>query len=146
MEKEIFIGVDPGVNGAIAVIINNKLVGVCDLKPAALLSMCLTMPSATFVVEEVHSSPAMGVANAFTFGESFGMVKGIIEGMGCNVMFVPPQRWKGVFGLIGLLKREAVDCAKDIFGREFQRVDEAEACLLAAFGAATTMPKGVSIN
>lgn len=101
------IGVDPGVGGALALldterwtlhladmpqesgVKNRKAVspaGVADLIEAA-------RPDHVFV-EHVHSSPQMGVASAFSFGRSYGIVLGAAQRAGATLTEIKPAEWK----------------------------------------------------
>ncbi len=47
------------------------------------------------VVEKVHSMPKQGVASTFTFGAGYGMILGLLAGLGIRTELVHPTRWKG---------------------------------------------------
>jgi len=77
----LFVGVDPGKNGGIAILDQNGVVLRSERMPDAdadLLEILL-WPSheaplipGRAVIEKVASSPQMGVASAFSFGMQFG--------------------------------------------------------------------------
>ena len=72
-----WIGIDPGSNGAIAMICENGDVEIYELTDDRLL---ILFPSWCFddciaCVEQVASSPQMGVKSAFSFGEGYGKIK-----------------------------------------------------------------------
>jgi hypothetical protein len=50
------------------------------------------------VLEHVHSSPQMGVKSAFTFGQSFGHVLGILDANEVPYLLVRPQKWQKDMG------------------------------------------------
>lgn len=106
----IYIGIDPGLSGAVAVIGDVPL-EVTDtptalvegdstkrkyLVPAmaALLKPYSYNGDVLAVLENVHSMPKQGVASSFCFGEGKGMWEGILAAYGIPTELVSPQRWK----------------------------------------------------
>lgn len=51
------------------------------------------------VIEKVHSMPAQGISSAFSFGENYGLIRGIIMSMYISFDFVTPQSWMKAFGM-----------------------------------------------
>jgi crossover junction endodeoxyribonuclease RuvC len=111
----VYIGIDPGLNGAVAIIGDGYQVGGGEVHDtpimdvggddkvrrkyntgamAALLKQFLGRPDVLVVLESVHSMPKQGVASSFTFGEGLGMWKGIIAAYGLPLELPSPQRWK----------------------------------------------------
>lgn len=106
------IGVDPGLTGAMALLLPSGGLYVYDMpvlkarggrntldvhRFRELLEQCVdrSFPDDPVVVlEEVHSMPKQGVVSTFTFGRSFGQAEGLIVGAGLPVQLVPPQVWK----------------------------------------------------
>lgn len=95
MESRI-IGVDPGINGGICIL---KLAA----KPIILGMFPFTRPvplppdvkNAHIFVEQVQSSPLMGVTSAFTFGHNFGLWLGAIErAQPQSLTLVTPGVWQ----------------------------------------------------
>jgi len=112
-EKPI-IGIDPGVSGAFAVInqdhavlcdfpkikINNKsAINLPHLKELILQAADPTI--STVYIENVHAMPGQGVTSMFTFGCSKGQLEGLCVGLGMDVRFISPQKWKRYFNLLG---------------------------------------------
>ena len=48
-------------------------------------------------VEDVSSSPQMGVKSAFSFGENFGFIKGVLRANAIPHELVRPIKWKKAF-------------------------------------------------
>ena len=105
-----FIGIDPGVHGAIA-LVNDQggLVMVYDMptiqlvvgkstkariSPELLAALLRDHQGATAVVEQVSAMPGQGVSSMFSFGESFGVIKGCLAGVGFSFMTTTPAKWK----------------------------------------------------
>lgn len=90
-------------------------------------------------VERVHSMPKQGVVSAFTFGMGYGLIRGVLTGLGVATTLVTPNEWKRALR-VGADKREARVIAGRLFpmnARDFARVRDdgrAEAVLLAFYG------------
>lgn len=120
LESEMmFIGVDSGVHGAIAVLSNKHLVGIWDaplddtnayrlgrynlFKTANLIrdiKKGAAGPHGTVVeacIERINSMPGSGVHNAFLQGEGFMMWKAMFVAMGIFPMIVNSQAWRQAF-------------------------------------------------
>jgi len=112
MSKTI-IGIDPGLDGAIAVFEDNFLTHVCPmpiLKSTGKkiirsldmreikdkLDMLREHQEILVVIEKVHSMPKQGVASTFKFGLGYGQIQGICVGLGIPFILVTPQQWKKV--------------------------------------------------
>ena len=113
----IYIGIDPGLSGAVAVIQDTEAyfgehrIDVFDT-PTALVegektkrkylvpAMCRLLVQyakrndVLAVLEHVHSMPKQGVASSFCFGEGKGMWEGILAAFEIPTELVSPQRWK----------------------------------------------------
>lgn len=50
-------------------------------------------------LERVGSTPQMGVTSAFTFGKSYGFLRGTLIGLCIPFEEVSPVKWQGMFGL-----------------------------------------------
>ncbi len=106
------LGIDPGHSGALAVLDweRNKLAGLTTIAMPivqgqkkhvdgpALAKFVRDHAPAFAVVEDVYSSPQMGVVSAFSFGEGKGRVLGVLEALGVPIRLVFPARWKGDLG------------------------------------------------
>lgn len=96
------------------------------------------------IIEEVTSSPQMGVASAFSFGFSAGAVQAAVAANAIPIRMVRPQEWKSKFGLL----RQDKDASRLVASRiapqfahhwPLKKHDgRAEAFLLAYYGAKTT--------
>lgn len=99
----IYFGIDPGKSGAISAIWD-------DGAPAAsFCKLCETerdiadwlagfdLTAARAVIERVSASPQMGVVSAFTFGRSYGTLRGILCGLSVPLVEVAPVKWQTAF-------------------------------------------------
>lgn len=136
----IVIGIDPGVHGAIGVIAPNgsfvydmptykkgKRLRTCDatlseeldslrekhLRPFETIAQCEIKIHA--FVELVHSMPGQGVASMFSFGESFGIIRGVLAALDIPYELVTPQSWKRAMGVPRGDKKGSVSVAIRLF-------------------------------
>ena len=150
---DVYVGIDPGLSGAIAVI--NTYGEVCKIFDLpleqigkkrrinalqladtfrAILSLYNVVACA---LERVSSSPQQGVSSAFTFGDTSGVIRGTISALGLRLFFITPQKWKSNFHLVGKEKDESRRTALQYFPDALEMlkrkkdVDRAEALLLA---------------
>lgn len=115
----IFIGIDPGLNGAVAVIkpefkdgdfVVPQVVAVHDTptltiegdktkrkyNKAAMAELLRPYhgQDVLVILENVHSMPKQGVASSFSFGLGLGIWEGIIAALMLPLEMPSPQRWK----------------------------------------------------
>ena len=113
----IIIGIDPGINGAISIIENKKIIEVYDtptmidgkknkrqINGAQVTNIFKERlngeKEVVVVVEQVNAMPGQGVTSMFNFGQSFGVIKGICSALSLPIYFVRPTKWKKYFNLI----------------------------------------------
>jgi hypothetical protein len=98
----MFIGIDPGASGAIAVIDEfGAFVADLKLKDATERDVWEWLSNQTdaateiqAAVENVHSMPKQGVASSFKFGFSAGFLRGLLVASAIPFVVVSPQRWQ----------------------------------------------------
>jgi crossover junction endodeoxyribonuclease RuvC len=90
------------------------------------------------VVEQVHSMPGQGVSSVFTFGESAGVIRGILAALKIQTIYVTPQKWKKAANLIGKDKDMARTLAIQMYPYSSlsrkKDIGRADAILIARFG------------
>ena len=153
---KVFIGIDPGVNGAVSVLdeegglldlhdlpvtsdgfkgrsaINSPLLAALIRKTGAVRAFC----------ELIGPRPTDGVAGAFGFGRSRGVIEGVLAACGVPVVMIAPPTWKRFAGVRP--GKEHKDHARAVaiarwpaqaerFARKSD-IDRAEACLIALAG------------
>jgi crossover junction endodeoxyribonuclease RuvC len=106
-EASMIVGIDPGIDGAIAVLVHHGDVRIYDMPSCtkdrgkgrqvdalALARLFMVLPEEPDMVvcEKVASTPQMGVTSAFSFGRSVGVVEGILAARMWPVMYVRPQQ------------------------------------------------------
>ena len=118
----LIIGIDPGINGAICLFKDGKIVDVFEMPKMAVgkknksqvngsqifneIKKAIVEEDKTkiiAVIEQVSAMPGQGVTSMFNFGQSFGVLKGIFSAMQIPMDFVSPVKWKKFFNLINTL-------------------------------------------
>ena len=150
------IGIDPGLNGAIAVLQENKVKEIFDvpvmpegkknkrqLNSAQLVKLLKDIISdneeIAVVVENVSAMPGQGVTSMFNFGQTFGAIKGICAALGLPIFFVRPAKWKKHFDLINSSKdasrTKVIEMYPSISPRLTKKkdVNKADAILIARY-------------
>lgn len=100
----IYIGVDPGKSGGIAIISEVSVEAITPMiiagreldltATAEWLDFELSDMHAICYVEKVSAMPKQGVTSMFNFGFSTGALHGIIATLGIPRYLVTPQAWK----------------------------------------------------
>jgi crossover junction endodeoxyribonuclease RuvC len=107
MPLSCVLGIDPGAQGAVAILdVSGQLIAVEDMPAtqersgryvtdAALLSRIIAKSSCRRIYcEFVSSRPNDGVKQAFAFGRARGIIEGIGGAFDLEVVFIPPPVWK----------------------------------------------------
>jgi hypothetical protein len=151
MTAYCFLGVDPGISGAVAFYfpIAPDRVAVEDLPvvdgfiDAANFALRLEqLRPDVAIIERVGAMPKQGVSSTFKFGASYGAIGGVIAALKIPTHFVSPTKWKKHFAL-GSDKEESRSLAIRLFpacAAQFalkRHHNRAEAALLALFAART---------
>lgn len=102
MMKTLFIGIDPGKSGGIAYIDSEQ--GFAGTEPYSDSSLITLLDEARYdnvvcCLEKVGAMPGQGVVSMFSFGQSVGYIKGVLEAFRIPYQEVSPKRWKSEFGL-----------------------------------------------
>src|SRR5512135_425676 len=114
---QLYLGVDIGVSGAIALIDwrgaclqvedmpcvtrgsgKGQQVSGADL--AHLLRGWQQRGILHATIEAVSARPGQGVTSMFSFGRSAGLVEGVVATLGISAIWVLPQQWKRAHGLL----------------------------------------------
>jgi Holliday junction resolvasome RuvABC endonuclease subunit len=106
----VTIGIDPGANGGIAWITDGK--PCVEKMPETLQDLWELIreiqgplhwtpePECKAYIEQVHSSPQMGVKSAFTFGQGYGRLEMALTAAGIPFERVRPQVWQKALGCL----------------------------------------------
>ena len=122
----IYLGIDPGAEGAIAIfddlvllhVFDTPIIKIEDQKIMDVNSALSTIGEYAdkidmVFIEKVGARHGQGVKSMFSFGERFAEVKTLALMLTNDIHFITPQKWKGQAGLIGTDKKEsAIKCSK----------------------------------
>ena len=159
------IGIDPGLNGAIAILQNNKVIEIHDipvmtdgkknkrqLNSAQLVKLLKDNfqdeTDTVVIVEQVNAMPGQGVTSMFNFGQTFGAIKGVCAALGLPIFFVRPSKWKKHFELINSSKDSSRTKAIEMYPSlsnhlaKKKDVNKSDAILIARFYSETRLNEG----
>lgn len=101
---DVYLGIDPGKSGSISAIWSDGLPATSyargdwtEADQAEWLRQ-FDLERAVCVIERVSSSPQMGVKSSFTFGASYGFLRGLLAAMQVPYREVSPQTWQKTMG------------------------------------------------
>ena len=103
------LGVDPGLDGAIA-LLGDGFLAVRDMPTAGELKRRVVVAAEAAgiirawtpdiaVIERVHAMPKQGVTSSFRFGQALGTIEGVLGALLIPIEYVTPQSWKKHFRL-----------------------------------------------
>jgi crossover junction endodeoxyribonuclease RuvC len=121
----IYLGIDPGKNGALAIIYEDDTHRefVFDEDTFLYELMALSGKKVKCVLESVHSMPGDSKRGAFSFGENFGYIKGLLKAFRISYELVPPQKWKKEFSVTSD-KNTSIEVAQRLFaGSDFRATE-----------------------
>jgi hypothetical protein len=151
----IYVGIDPGLTGAIAFLGSPTLCDAVEDMPTYIASagvvkrevngqaLAMLLRSAghpddlLVVLERTAAMPGQGVASMFSMGVTRGVVLGVIGTIGARMREVSPVTWKRAYALIGQEKGASRRLAIQRFPQLAERLarekdhNRAEALLLA---------------
>ena len=139
---KVTIGIDPGTNGGIAWIMDGKpcvekmpdtLQDLWELLRDICQSAGTEVPHC--YLEQVHSSPQMGVKSAFTFGNGFGHLEMALTAAGIPFTRVRPQVWQKELGCMTKGNKNITkQKAQELFPSMKVNHATADALLIATYG------------
>ena len=143
----MILGIDPGLDGGIA-IIDGSHIELLETIPtekktgfikrqvdAQKLSNILRIyPDLVCYLEGVASRPGQGVASVFSFGDTYGAIRGVLGALNIPTYTVIPSKWKKALEISS--KEDSLKAAFDLFKVPFKKKDHniAEALLIAYYG------------
>lgn len=105
----VFVGIDPGINGAVAalhddgrcevhgvpyVIVNEKK----SFDAAGMAKLIRSFGKNVMIcIEAVHAMPGNGAVSMFFFGRGLGVWEGVVGALGHPMRQITPQTWKKGF-------------------------------------------------
>jgi Holliday junction resolvasome RuvABC endonuclease subunit len=148
MKHRITIGIDPGANGAIAWI-DERGKSCVEKMPDTLQDLwelicdITNFPRSTIdgrkykaYIEQVSSSPQMGVVSAFSFGRGYGNLEMALTAAGVPFDRVRPQVWQKAMGCMTKGdKNVSKQKAQELFPDKKITHATADALLIALYGS-----------
>lgn len=142
------IGLDPGSDGAMAVITPSHQLRVYGFNHKSEQEIMLALLGETLdphhaFLELVRSRPGQGVTSMFTFGRNLGFLRGLLVALGVPFEDVPPQEWQKKLGLGKAhpsqadRKRAHKQYAEQLFPNVKVTLANADAILIAEYGYRT---------
>jgi Holliday junction resolvasome RuvABC endonuclease subunit len=141
----ITIGIDPGKNGGIAWISDGKpcvekmpdtlkdLWEIIDAIRGGHYRICNEECKA--YLEQVHSSPQMGVVSAFSFGNGYGHLEMALTAAGIPFERVRPQVWQKAMGCMSKGEKNVTKRkAQELYPQLKVTHATADALLIATYG------------
>ena len=140
----IYIGIDPGKNGGIAIIDSDGVIAFPFSEERLLIELDGMAQEYECIcyLEHVHAMPKQGVSSTFNFGMNFGFIQGVLKAYGIPYELVTPQKWKKEFSCTSD-KNTSIEVCKRLFpGINLKATDRckkdhdgiAEALLIAEYG------------
>ena len=149
----IFIGIDPGVSGGIALLREDGSVVRAVAMPATEADLFQLLSDldrfsgpndsgpVKAVLERVSASPRMGVVSAFTFGKGYGALLMALTATRISFDLVSPSKWQPAMGVIYSGRAKQGQRDKNVSKRRAQQLFPsltithaiADACLLAEY-------------
>jgi crossover junction endodeoxyribonuclease RuvC len=110
------IGIDVGLNGAIAMMRGETLTGIVDMPTVTLdrngkAKRQISIPELIAIldefkpeeayIEKVFAMAGQGVTSVFSFGRSLGAIEGVIAARSIKATLITPQTWQKAMGCSG---------------------------------------------
>ena len=143
----VILGIDPGLDGGIA-ILSGSHIELLETIPtqtkggfikrqvdAQKLSNILRVyPDIVCYLEGVASRPGQGVASVFSFGDTYGAIRGVLGALNIPTYTVTPSKWKKELKISS--KEDSLKASFDLFKVPLKKKDHnlAEALLIAWYG------------
>ena len=97
--NKIYLGIDPGGKGFITAIIDGEyeFYSISDLNALEINKVLGTLKvrgNVVAVMEEVHAIFGSAAKATFSFGEIFGLLKGLLIANNIPYHLIPPKKWQ----------------------------------------------------
>jgi crossover junction endodeoxyribonuclease RuvC len=91
----MILGIDPGKTGGVAILENDGRIVVAYTMPSMqeLHTELMCYDIDMCYVEKAQSFPGQGIASAFTYGDHFGQLQGLLIALHLPYELVPPVTW-----------------------------------------------------
>lgn len=113
-----YLGIDCGAHGGFALLENTEVKLARAFDPGEFLDLINELMRAQQAtrccLEKVSAMPGQGVTSMFSFGQSYGWLKGVLDLGEIAYQEIRPQQWKKEFGL-NSDKAKSVDVCRQLF-------------------------------
>ena len=143
----VFIGIDPGKAGAIAILDKQNIIEteVHDMPESAydLYDILQYVDDADIlcIIEKAQSMPNMGHVGRFGYGVGYGKIIAVLEILEIPFQEIASIKWKKEFSLVKKDKKHSCRTAKQLFPNIILQTEKgrwldgrAEALLMAEYG------------
>ena len=116
MSERLFIGIDPGKKGALAVL-DSENVEIHPYDQTEYISVLKSVKqhgNVTCCIEDVHALRGNGITSSFVFGKTYGWLLGMLDTLGIPYQAVSVQKWKKEFGLTSD-KAKSIEVCRRLF-------------------------------
>ena len=145
----MILGIDPGLDGGLAIITKGSKIELLETIPTEskggfikrqvdtkeLARILRPFSDAEVWLEGVASRPGQGVASVFSFGDTYGSIRGVLGALQMKVNTVTPAAWKKQLKISS--KEDSLKAIKELYPLLKMRKKDhniAEALLLALYG------------
>jgi len=102
----VYIGFDPGANGAMAILYDDNSFSIEDFDKAGIDGYVASLRVVKEMGEPIYAGiewaaamPKQGVTSMFNFGQRFGEIQGILAGLEIGFTMMRPRKWQSVCGI-----------------------------------------------
>ena len=97
--NKIYVGIDPGAKGFITAVVNGKhdFLSISDnnvIEINKYLASLKSQGEVVAIMEEVHAIFGSAAKATFSFGEIFGLLKGLLIANTIPYHLIPPKTWQ----------------------------------------------------
>jgi crossover junction endodeoxyribonuclease RuvC len=151
----VVVGIDPGMQGAIAVFAQGRPTVISDMPTydgrVDGLELCAILDAASpdvAYLENTHPMPRNGSIASFKLGLNTGIVIGVVQALTIPLVRIPASTWKNWNGLRGKPKEASLHLARELWPhlagdlRRARDEGRAEAALIARYGVYSQMHIG----
>lgn len=152
-EQRTYIGIDPGLSGAVVTICRGaemmRIDGQFSVRVQSVVTCIkgnetesdvagflrtISEEMAYAMIESVHSLPKQGIASSFKFGRSYGFLRGLLVALKIPFEEVSPQRWQKAMGCLSRGDKNVTKArAQQLFPQEKITHATADALLIALY-------------
>ncbi len=146
------LGIDPGSASGCLAYLSGPFIGTWPIgsltdQELADLTLGLAKRARFVLIEQVGAMPKQGLSSTFKFGANYGALRALVAASGTRWALVLPARWQRALECLTKGdKRIARTKAQQVFPQHKVRAVEADALLIAAYGASLEFGRVFSLQ